>query len=155
MAGESLMNMLTAGEQALASIALPPAGPAMGDVPHGARTRRWDEGHVRTASAPASVALRVELGRTQLRSEELIELRKGSVVPLDRLAGDSVDVYADGRLVARGEVLALDGKFGVRVVEVVADQKGGLGTCGAAAGTAAERWSAAPCRRDACTTKRP
>ncbi|SMP76980.1 flagellar motor switch protein FliN/FliY [Neorhodopirellula lusitana] len=63
--------------------------------------------------------LRVELGRTQMRLEEVLRLRKGSVVALDKLAGDPVDIYANGRLIARGEVLVMNDNFCVRVTELV------------------------------------
>lgn len=63
--------------------------------------------------------LRVELGRTQMRLEEVLRLRKGSVVTLDKLAGDPVDIFANGRLIARGEVLVMNDNFCVRVTELV------------------------------------
>jgi flagellar motor switch protein FliN len=62
--------------------------------------------------------LKIELGRTQMSLDEVLKLRNGSVVALDRQAGDAVDVYANGKLIARGEVLVLDGNFCVRVVEL-------------------------------------
>lgn len=64
--------------------------------------------------------LRIELGRTHMHLEEVLKLKKGAVVPLDKLAGDPVDVYVSGRLIARGEVLELNDKFCVRVTELVA-----------------------------------
>jgi len=63
--------------------------------------------------------LRIELGRTQMQLEEVLQLRSGSVVALDKLAGDPVDVYVNGRLVARGEVLVMNDNFCVRVTELV------------------------------------
>ena len=63
--------------------------------------------------------LKIELGRTRMNLDEILQLRKGSVVTLDKLAGDPVDVYANGRLVARGEVLVLNDNFCVRVAELV------------------------------------
>ena len=63
--------------------------------------------------------LRVELGRTQMRLEEVLQLRQGSVVALDKLAGDPVDIFANGRLIARGEVLVMNDNFCVRVTELV------------------------------------
>ena len=63
--------------------------------------------------------LRIELGRTELLIEEVLKLREGSVVPLDKLAGDPVDILVNGRLVARGEVLVLNDNFCVRVAEIV------------------------------------
>ena len=62
----------------------------------------------------------IELGRAQMDFEEVTKLQPGIVVRLDKLAGDPVDVLARGRLVARGEVVVIDDKFCVRVVELVA-----------------------------------
>jgi len=64
--------------------------------------------------------LKIELGRTDMFLEDVLALRKGSVVALDKLAGDPVDVYVNGRLVARGEVLVLNDNFCVRVAELIA-----------------------------------
>ena len=63
--------------------------------------------------------LRIELGRTELLIEEVLKLREGSVVALDKLAGDPVDIYVNGRLIARGEVLVLNDNFCVRINEIV------------------------------------
>ena len=51
--------------------------------------------------------------------EEVLRLNKGAVVALDKLAGDPVDIYVNGRLIARGEVLVLNDNFCVRVAELV------------------------------------
>jgi flagellar motor switch protein FliN/FliY len=64
--------------------------------------------------------LRIELGRTQMYLEDVLKLKRGSVVTLDKLAGDPVDVYVNGRIVARGEVLVLNDNFCVRVTELLA-----------------------------------
>ena len=66
--------------------------------------------------------LRIELGRTHMNLEDVLKLGKGAVVPLDKLAGDPVDIYANGRLIARGEVLILNDNFCVRVAELVAGE---------------------------------
>jgi flagellar motor switch protein FliN/FliY len=63
--------------------------------------------------------LRVELGRTRMRLEEVLQLRGGSVVALDKLAGDPVDIFVNGRLIARGEVLVMNDNFCIRVTELV------------------------------------
>lgn len=63
--------------------------------------------------------VRIELGRTELLIEEVTKLRNGSVVPLDKLAGDPVDILVNGRLIARGEVLVLNDNFCVRVAEIL------------------------------------
>jgi flagellar motor switch protein FliN/FliY len=64
--------------------------------------------------------LRIELGRTQMYLEDVLKLKRGSVVTLDKLAGDPVDVFVNGRMVARGEVLVLNDNFCVRVTELLA-----------------------------------
>lgn len=66
--------------------------------------------------------LKIELGRTQMYLEEVLKLRRGSVVALDKLAGDPVDIYVNGRLIARGEVLVLNDSFCVRVAELVSGE---------------------------------
>jgi flagellar motor switch protein FliN/FliY len=63
--------------------------------------------------------LKIELGRTHMYLEDVLKLRKGSVVPLDKMAGDPVDIYVNGRLIARGEVLVLNDNFCVRVAELI------------------------------------
>jgi flagellar motor switch protein FliN/FliY len=63
--------------------------------------------------------LKIELGRTRMPLEDVLRLRREAVVTLDKLAGDPVDVYANGRLIARGEVLVLNDNFCVRVTELV------------------------------------
>ncbi len=61
----------------------------------------------------------IELGRTLMRLDEVLQLRSGCVVALDKLAGDPVDVFANGKLIARGEVLVMNDNFCIRVTELV------------------------------------
>jgi flagellar motor switch protein FliN/FliY len=63
--------------------------------------------------------VKIELGRNRMSVEEVLKLAEGSVVELDKLAGDPVDVFVNDRLVARGEVLVLNDNFCVRVNEIV------------------------------------
>jgi len=63
--------------------------------------------------------VRIELGRTELLMEEVLMLKEGAVVPLDKLAGDPVDILVNGRLIARGEVLVLNDNFCVRIAELL------------------------------------
>ena len=65
--------------------------------------------------------VRIELGRTEMMVEDVLQLGAGSVVELDKLAGDPVDVFVNGRRVARGEVLVLNDNFCIRISEVVDD----------------------------------
>lgn len=64
--------------------------------------------------------VKIELGRSRMLVEDVLKLSEGSVVELDKLAGDPVDVFVNDRLVARGEVLVLNDNFCVRVNEIVA-----------------------------------
>ena len=63
--------------------------------------------------------LKIELGRTHMQLEDVLKLRRGSVVTLDKLAGDPVDIFVNGRMVARGEVLVLNDNFCVRVAQLL------------------------------------
>jgi len=63
--------------------------------------------------------VKIELGRSRMLVEEVLQLTEGSVVELDKLAGDPVDVFVNDRLVAKGEVLVLNDNFCVRVNEIV------------------------------------
>jgi flagellar motor switch protein FliN/FliY len=67
--------------------------------------------------------VKIELGRAQMLIEEVLKLAEGSVVELDKLAGDPVDVLVNDRLVARGEVLVLNDNFCVRISEIVEGAK--------------------------------
>lgn len=61
----------------------------------------------------------VELGRTRMKINELLKLSQGSVVELAKLAGESLDILANQRLIARGEVVVLNEKYGIRLTEIV------------------------------------
>ena len=65
------------------------------------------------------LTLNVELGRSQLLISELLQLGQGSVIELTKLAGEPMDVFVNQRLVARGEVVVVNEKFGVRLTDVV------------------------------------
>jgi flagellar motor switch protein FliN/FliY len=73
------------------------------------------------------VRLSVEVGSTSLRLSELMDLAEGSVVELDRQANELLDILVNGTLVARGEVVTVNGRFGIRVVDVVAGHNRGKG----------------------------
>ena len=66
-----------------------------------------------------SLLVTVELGRTRMTLRQVLDLQNGSVVELDRLAGDPVDIFVNERLIAKGEVVVVDDKFGVRINELV------------------------------------
>jgi flagellar motor switch protein FliN len=119
--------LINQAEQALASINTP----AHNDPPPGVTPFRLLD----FSGAPATtdnatldlirdveLDLKIELGRTHMYLEDVLKLSKGAVVPLDKLAGDPVDIYVNGRLIARGEVLILNDNFCVRVAELVAGE---------------------------------
>ena len=63
--------------------------------------------------------VKIELGRTEMFVEDVLRLAEGSVVTLDRMAGDPVDILVNDRLVAKGEVLVLNDNFCVRIAEIL------------------------------------
>lgn len=70
--------------------------------------------------ADIPVRLSVEVGSTALKLADLMELAEGSVVELDRQSHELLDIMANGTLIAKGEVVTVNGRFGIRVVDVVA-----------------------------------
>jgi flagellar motor switch protein FliN len=71
------------------------------------------------ALSEASITISVELGRTAKTINEILKMGEGTIVELDKLAGEPVDIKANGVLIAKGEVVVIDENFGVRVVEIV------------------------------------
>jgi flagellar motor switch protein FliN/FliY len=117
-------TLLENAQQALSSIDEPAA-----ELPPGVQPFEFkDLTGTKAANEPAALDLlrdvqldlKIELGRTHMYLEDVLRLKEGAVVTLDKLAGDPVDIYANGRLIARGEVLVLNDSFCVRVAELVA-----------------------------------
>jgi flagellar motor switch protein FliN/FliY len=65
------------------------------------------------------VQLTVELGRTRLTIKNLLQLGQGSVVELDGLAGEPMDIFVNGYLIAQGEVVVVDDKYGIRLTDII------------------------------------
>lgn len=65
------------------------------------------------------VHISMEIGRTQISIRNLLKLNQGSVVELDRLAGEPMDVLVNGTLIARGEVVVVNEKFGLRLTDII------------------------------------
>lgn len=65
------------------------------------------------------VTVSVEIGRTKISISNLLKLNQGSVVELDRLAGEPMDVTVNGTLVAHGEVVVVNEKFGIRLTDII------------------------------------
>jgi flagellar motor switch protein FliN/FliY len=77
--------------------------------------------------AGVSVRVSVEVGSAAMRLSDLLNLAEGSVIELDRQANDLLDIMANGTLIAKGEIVTVDGRYGVRVVDVVAPDDAALG----------------------------
>lgn len=65
------------------------------------------------------VQLSVELGRTRLSIKNILQLGQGSVVELDGLAGEPMDIFVNGYLIAQGEVVVVDDKYGIRITDII------------------------------------
>lgn len=65
------------------------------------------------------VKLSVELGRTRITIKQLLELAQGSVIELDGLAGEPMDILINGYLIAQGEVVVVEDKYGIRITEII------------------------------------
>jgi flagellar motor switch protein FliN/FliY len=69
------------------------------------------------------ITLSVEIGKSRLSIRNLLQLNQGSIVELDRLAGEPLDVLINGTLVAHGEVVVVNDKFGIRLTDVISAQE--------------------------------
>ncbi len=116
--------LLSQAQEAISSI----DRPQQSELPSGVKPFKLkDLAGVAGSAEPATLDLvrdveldlKIELGRTHMHLEEVLRLKQGAVVTLDKLAGDPVDIYVNGRLIARGEVLVLNDNFCVRVAELV------------------------------------
>jgi flagellar motor switch protein FliN len=81
-------------------------------------------GDLRRLSA-VPVDLSVEMGRTRMTVGETLKLRQGSIITLNRMAGEPVDLLVNGTAIARGEVVVIDEQFGLRVTEVLSQSPAG------------------------------
>ena len=86
------------------------------------RAGEWTADLRRLSAVP--VDLSVEIGRARMSVGETLELREGSVVTLDRMAGEPVDLLVNGTPIARGEVVVIDEQFGLRLTQVLAAPAG-------------------------------
>ena len=65
----------------------------------------------------------VELGRTHRKISEILDFSPGTVIELDKLAGEPIDILVNGKFVAKGEVVVIDENFGIRVTDIVSVEK--------------------------------
>jgi flagellar motor switch protein FliN/FliY len=125
-ASAHMEGLLNKAQQALASVDEPRAPLPPGVKPFEFRNLAGRAANPDSASLDllrdVQLDLKIELGRTHMQLEEVLQLKTGAVVTLDKLAGDPVDIYANGRLIARGEVLVMNDNFCVRVAELVAGE---------------------------------
>jgi flagellar motor switch protein FliN/FliY len=124
--GDDIHLLLQQAEQALASVDQPVDAGLEGIAPFQFRdfagTPPSGDKATLELLKDVDLDLRIELGRTQMYLEDVLKLKRGSVVALDRLAGDPVDIYVNGRIIARGEVLVLNDNFCVRVAELLSGE---------------------------------
>ncbi|MFT3788929.1 MAG: flagellar motor switch protein FliN [Tepidisphaeraceae bacterium] len=132
---DALLNSATfadASDDSKANRGFPSMGPgSSAPAPAGLQASPIDLPDLQRAMVDAQVSsidllrdvelnVKIELGRSKMLVEDVLKLGEGSVVELDKLAGDPVDVFVNERLVARGEVLVLNDSFCVRVNEIIA-----------------------------------
>ena len=129
---DELMRVLAASTVPPGGVRAEPAGP-----PPSASPMRYEP----LAPAPPSsrtdasmeflsdvnVQVRIELGRSTMNVQDVLKLGSGSIVGLNSMIGDPVNVFVNDRLVARGEVLVVKDSIAVRITEVVPGAKGGAG----------------------------
>lgn len=65
----------------------------------------------------------VEIGRTKRQVREILDIRQGSIIELDKQAGDPVDIFVNGQLIAKGDVVVIDDNFGVRITEIITNKE--------------------------------
>ena len=104
---------------------LAPAAGGLGGEPF--RLERFEEGELDEAGKldqlmDVSLDVKVVLGKTTMAIEDIIRIKSGSVVELDKLAGDPLDVLVNSRIVARGEVLVLNDNFCIRITEILSPE---------------------------------
>lgn len=112
-------------EQEVADAAAAAAAPAA--VQAADIFERFDAGTPSATHAPSNidmildipVSLTVELGRTKIAIRSLLQLAQGSVVELDGMAGEPMDVLVNGCLIAQGEVVVVNDKFGIRLTDII------------------------------------
>lgn len=89
------------------------------DLPDEPQKRETDDSVNLDLLMDISLELVVELGRTKKKINEILELTQGSIIELDRVSGEPVDVLINGKIVAKGEVVVIDDYFGIRITEIL------------------------------------
>ncbi len=112
-------------DRAVEGAAAPSGAPRPVDLPDLSGHAPSGEGGNIDMLLDVDLEVKIELGRAEMAIEEVLRLRKGAVVELDKLAGDPVDILVNDKLVAHGEILVVNDNFCVRVTEIV-DTEAGL-----------------------------
>ena len=123
-----------------------PLAPAAGGLDAAADLRRLHD---------VPVELAVEIGRTRMTIGQTLDLRPGSVVSLNRLAGEPVDLLINGKPIAHGEVVVIDEEFGLRITDVVTAPRNFEDEAAAAAAEAAQAEAELMAHVQAVTTDEP
>jgi len=106
-------------EGAPSPVEMPEIGQGGTEESQGQPPQQIDQASAMDMLGDVELDVKIELGRCQMQLGDVLRLRPGNVVELDKLAGDPVDVFVNERLVARGEVLVVNDNFCVRVSEIV------------------------------------
>jgi len=132
--GAALSEQTTQEEKAAAPAAQPAAQAAAPEQPRVAAVKKMDArpasfnplteenaGAVGNISMVLDIPITVsvELGRTRMMVKELLQLGQGTVVELDKLAGEPMEILVNGRLIARGEAVVVNEKFGIKLTDIV------------------------------------
>lgn len=108
---------------------------AAGDIADATSSDIWSEGGTSERSSKTidflmdvSLLVTVEVGRARMTIQDLLQLSQGSVLELEKLAGEPLDIFINGRPVARGEAVIVNEKFGVRITDIISPEEriGGL-----------------------------
>ena len=95
------------------------AADQLGDVPGGGRK----ESRTLDFLLDVSLQVTVEVGRARMTIQDLLQLGQGSVIELEKLAGEPLDIYLNGKQVARGEAVIVNEKFGVRLTDIISPEE--------------------------------
>ena len=120
MADEKVKEQLEKVADAAAGVASAATGSAAGPVTGSAKERKSQ-----TLEFIMDVTLQVtvEVGRARMTIQDLLQLGQGSVMELEKLAGEPLDVYINGKQVARGEAVIVNEKFGVRLTDIISPEE--------------------------------
>jgi len=123
---QAQIDQMMAGGAKAAPAAAPKshAAPALTELPHGGG--RGGAGSSLDTLLDVSLPVAIEFGRTSMTVQEVLELGPGSVIQLDRMVGEPIDIYVGDRKLAEGEVVVIGEHFGVRITRILSGESAGL-----------------------------